>query len=310
MRRPTSLHNAGRDDPLTVLLNPAAGASTRVAEHRLLQALSAAGLRGSVRVVRPEALAEAVRGEAHAGAVVAVAGGDGTLSTAAQVLAGSEAVLAPFPLGTRNHFARRLEIGSPSDAARAIARGRTLRIPVGSVAGRIFIHHASAGIYPRMVRIRERIRAWSGRRAGNVLAGAYVLVRLDARPVALHVGGERRERVVPGLWVGLGRRAFRLPVDGHLSADASLEVLIPEIRSRVRFVVSGLRALLLMKRGEPLQRAGLEVVSTERFTLESDGAVDISWDGEVERREPPLEFRVHPEALRVVSLLESDGVAV
>lgn len=257
-----------------------------------------------MRVVDPDDLARAVRDAARPDEVVAVAGGDGTLSTAAEVIAETEAVLAPFPLGTHNHFARRLKIDSLPAAARAVARGRPLRVAMGSVAGRAFVHHASAGFYPRMVQVRERIRHWSGRSIGNVLAGAYVLMRLDARPIGLRVQGVMRERTVPGLWVGLGSRAFRLPVDGQASVDGTLEVLVPEIQSRVSFVLHGMRALWLMKRGMPVERAGVEVIRTESFTLESDQAVDISRDGEVERREPPLEFRVHPEALRVLSLAE------
>jgi diacylglycerol kinase family enzyme len=285
-----------------VILNPTAGSSPKVSEHRLQEALAQVGRRADVRVVHPVALAMAVRDAARTEEVVAVAGGDGTLSTAAEVVAEAEAVLAPFPLGTHNHFARRLKIDSLPAAARAVARGKATRVAMGSVAGRAFVHHASTGFYPRMVQVRERIRRWSGRSVGNVLAGAYVLARLDARPIGLRVQGVTRERTVPGLWVGLGSRAFRLPVDGHAPVDGTLEVLVPEVRSRVSFVLHGLRALWLMKRGMPLERAGIEVISTERFTLECDQAVDISRDGEVERIQPPLEFRVHPEALRVLSL--------
>jgi diacylglycerol kinase family enzyme len=248
-------------------------------------------------------LAKAVRSAAEDHEVVAVAGGDGTLSTAAEVLAETDAVLAPFPVGTRNHFARRLDIDSLAAAARAVSEGRTLKVALGSLDGRTFIHHASAGIYPRMVRIRERIRRWSGRRAGNVLAGATVLMRLQARPMALRVDGATYERTVPGLWVGLGSTAFRLPVDGQPALDGSFEVLIPEIQSRAAFVWRGARALWAMRRGQPLQRVGIEVISTDRFTLESEEALDISRDGEVERKNPPLEFRFYPQALRVLSLV-------
>jgi undecaprenyl-diphosphatase len=262
-------------------------------------------MRATFRVVHPDALARAVREAARPEEIVAVAGGDGTLSTAAEAVAETDAILAPFPLGTHNHFARRLKIDSLTAAAMAVARGGAVRVAIGSVAGRAFVHHASAGFYPRMVRVRERIRHWSGKSMGNVLAAAYVLMHLDARSIGLRVQGVTRKRTVPGLWVGLGSRAFRLPVDGHAPVDGTLEVLVPEIQSRVGFVLRGLRTVWLMKRGMPVEGAGVEVISTESFTLESDQAVDISRDGEVERRDPPLEFRVHPEALRVLSLAES-----
>jgi diacylglycerol kinase family enzyme len=294
----------GRGAPLTVILNPAAGSSAAAAEDRILKALSEEGFHGRVRVVRPDTLADEVRKAARAGDLVAVAGGDGTLSTAAEIIAESGAILAPFPLGTLNHFARRLGIRSPEAAARAVTIGLTLRAPIGSVGGRTFIHHASAGMYPRMVRQRDRIRRWSGKRVGTVVAGAYAVLRLDARPISIRVDGATQNRTTPGLWVGLGRGSFRLPVDSHPPMGRSLEVIVPDTRSRARFVMRSVRALWRMRRGQPLQMAGVEVIHTTRFTLEADEPVDVSRDGEVERCQSPIEFRLHPEALRVLALAE------
>jgi diacylglycerol kinase family enzyme len=233
--------------------------------------------------------------------MVGVAGGDGTLSTAAEVLVGTEVALAPFPLGTLNHFARRLGISSLDDAPRAAACGRTRSIPLGCVAGRTFVNHASAGVYPRMVRQREHIRRWSGKKIGTVLASMHQLLHLEARPIGLSVEGVKRERTVPGIWVALGG-AFQLPVDGKIPAGTTLEVVVPETQSRSSFLVKGLRALWLMRRGRPVQQAGVEVIRARCFTLEADEPLDISRDGEVERRDPPIEFSVHAQALRVVAL--------
>jgi undecaprenyl-diphosphatase len=288
--------------PITVILNPAAGSSAAAAEDRISKALQGEGRHARVRVVRPDTLAAEVRAVARSGDLVGVAGGDGTLSTAAEIIAETGAVLAPFPLGTLNHFSRRLGISSTEAAARAVAIGLTLRAPIGSVAGRTFIHHASAGIYPRLVRERDRISRWSGKRAGTLLAGGYVLLRLDSRHIAVRVDGIKRKRTTPGLWVGLGRGSFRLPVDSHPPLGRSLEVVVPETRSRAKFVWRGVRALWRLRRGRPLHMNGVEVIHTEHFTLEADAPVDVSRDGEVESHQPPLEFRMHPEALRVLAL--------
>jgi diacylglycerol kinase family enzyme len=106
--------------------------------------------------------------------------------------------------------------------------------------------------------------------------------------------------MAPGIWVALGG-AFQLPVDGKLPDGSTLEVVVPEIQSRLIFLVKGLHALWLMRRGRPLQHAGVEVLSARRFTLEAEQPLDLSRDGEVERCDPPIEFCVHPAALRVIA---------
>jgi len=291
---------------LTVVVNPTAGPQGRSAEERIRGALAAEGLRANILIVSAREVGAAVREAARQSPVVAVAGGDGTLSAAAATLAGRAAALAPFPLGTRNHFSRRLGIASVEDAARAVALGGLVRVPLGSVNGRTFINHASAGVYPRMVRQRERVSPWTGKTLGNLIAGSQVLARLNNMRLTLGVEGAQMDRRVPGLWVGLGRGAFRLPVDGHVPSGGELEVVLPHTQSRVRFVVLGFRALWWLWRGRRRDPAGLEVFHTPSFLLESAHPIDLSRDGEAERVMGPLHFRLHPDALSVLSLARQE----
>ena len=71
---------------------------------------------------------------AGAETVVAV-GGDGTWSQVADAVVGSGARLALLPSGTGNDFGRNLGLsfGSPEDAVRALAGGKTRRVDVGRV---------------------------------------------------------------------------------------------------------------------------------------------------------------------------------
>jgi diacylglycerol kinase family enzyme len=55
--------------------------------------------------------------------VVGVAGGEGTVRTVAQPLAGGEMALAVLPMGSLNHFARRIGVPDLDAAAEAIANG-------------------------------------------------------------------------------------------------------------------------------------------------------------------------------------------
>ncbi|QRM33638.1 diacylglycerol kinase family protein [Microvirga sp. VF16] len=86
-----------------------------------------------------------------------VVGGDGSIRTVAHVLAGTDIPLGILPLGTLNHFARDLGIPTTIDEAVAlIAAGQTHLFDVGEVNGEAFINNSSIGLYPYLVRERER----------------------------------------------------------------------------------------------------------------------------------------------------------
>src|SRR5690242_5151451 len=80
---------------------------------------------------------------------LAVAGGDGTIGTAAELAGRVGVPLAVIPTGTANDFARAHGLpGDPLDAARLAATSdRTRRLELGHLAdGRPFVNVASAGL--------------------------------------------------------------------------------------------------------------------------------------------------------------------
>lgn len=79
--------------------------------------------------------------------LVVVGGGDGTVASAAGLVAGTDVVLGVLPLGTANDLARTLEI--PRDLSRAfaaLAEGKVVDIDLGRANGRPFLNVASAGL--------------------------------------------------------------------------------------------------------------------------------------------------------------------
>lgn len=79
--------------------------------------------------------------------LIAVGGGDGSMTTAVDLLANERAILGVLPLGTGNSFARTL--GIPSDLARAcdvIAARRVARVDLGVVNGVHFANFATIGL--------------------------------------------------------------------------------------------------------------------------------------------------------------------
>ncbi len=87
---------------------------------------------------------------------IVAAGGDGTVSSVASALVGTQAALGILPLGTLNHFAK--DVGIPLDldaAVETIINGRERLVDVGELNGRIFINNSSIGLYPAIVQERS-----------------------------------------------------------------------------------------------------------------------------------------------------------
>ena len=84
--------------------------------------------------------------------LVIVAGGDGALSMAANILAGTQTAMAALPMGTGNTFARSIEMPLDlADAAAAIASGKIISVDVGRVNGRVFLNSVTLGISGEIV---------------------------------------------------------------------------------------------------------------------------------------------------------------
>ena len=143
-----------------------------------------------------------------------VGGGDGTLSAAAEALAGGDVPLGVLPLGTRNHFAR--DLGLPDWTSkrrlRVIAAGHVRRVDVGEVNGRVFINNCSLGVYPDLVRDRESAGVATDRRrfSAMVRAGWGSLRRFRVRTVTLRVDGRVWRATTPLVFVGNNRYETRL----------------------------------------------------------------------------------------------------
>jgi diacylglycerol kinase family enzyme len=266
------------------------------------EAFAAAGLETELHAVAAGGLESTLRVLASTSGILAVGGGDGTHSTAAGTLAGTDTALVPVPLGTHNHFGRRLGIDSPVAAARAAAEGRRVRLPVGSVNGRPFVNNVSIGTYPRFVRTRERLRPQLGYEVASILAGLHALWRLRQLLIDVEACGARRQHAVAGIWFGLGHGSFRLPGEAAPIAARTLEVVIAPGHRRLRLVAHAIRTLGTLRRGDPPQRAGLETFHAPVVKLRSAGLLDLARDGEAERVTPPVTLLVMEGALQVCSL--------
>ncbi|HEX3420481.1 MAG TPA: acylglycerol kinase family protein [Candidatus Udaeobacter sp.] len=98
---------------MIVILNHRAGtaAKSRDLQSRIAQLFRAAGANPEIIAVSGKDITAAVKqAMSRPGNTLVAGGGDGTVSTIAANVAGTEKTLGVLPLGTLNHFARDLHL--------------------------------------------------------------------------------------------------------------------------------------------------------------------------------------------------------
>jgi diacylglycerol kinase family enzyme len=244
--------------------------------------------------------AAAVRAIDEGADVVVAAGGDGTVSAVAGIVAGTAAVLGVIPLGTLNHFARDLNIPlDPRDAAMVLVRGKTAKVDVGEVNGRRFINNSSLGLYPSIVRYRESRERTGWSRLLAFGSGCLVALR-RYRFLRLHmeVDGEVYNRRSPFLFVGNNRyevEGLRLGRRSRLD-EGKLSLYLSDRTGRfglLRIAVSALLKQLRLQHDFVVLPAQAVVVTAHRKR------VQVALDGEVMKLHPPLRYSIRPGMLKV-----------
>jgi diacylglycerol kinase family enzyme len=259
-----------------------------------------------VERVAPSELAGRIRHAVESGARrVLVAGGDGSVATAADALRGKGCELAILPGGTLNHLAQDLGLPSDLDEAVRVAAGTTTRIiDVGEVNGRVFLNTSSVGVYVTYVRTRERLERRLGYWLASAAAGFRILFRLHTFRVTLEVNGEEREYITPLVFVGVGERELRLPSLGARVAGgrAGLHVMVVQSRTAGRILAltfaAAARGVRAASRTPAMQSFVVDHVRIE--PKKKVLAWNIAVDGEIVRVAPPLEYRLVHGALKVV----------
>ena len=179
-------------DGLVVVINPGAGSADQADE---VVALLAERLPKADVVRAGDDLAEALRRASAYAQVLGVMGGDGSINCAAGVALEAGLPLAVVPGGTLNHFAGELGIGSVSDVVDAVQAGSAVWVAVGSAEadgeGLYFLNTFALGIYPELVREREKHEQRLGKWPAMALATLRIM--RHATSVTVQVEGEDRE---------------------------------------------------------------------------------------------------------------------
>lgn len=286
-----------------VIINLASGSGREEVRQWLADFFDANGLAADISLVnKDQGVAEfvdaAVRGDWE---TIVAGGGDGTVNAIASRIAGTNKVLGILPLGTLNHFAR--DLGIPADleaAARTLVAGRIVKVDAGEVNGHIFVNNSSLGLYPTIVREREKKRRLGSRKwPAFIWAAVTALRRYPFLDVRLKTDGENLNRRTPFVFVGNNEYAmegFDVGRRHHLDRG-HLSVYIGHRDGRWGLVRLALRALLGQLKNE---RDFLAMQTTELTIKTRRKRLRVAFDGEVDLIEGPFHYRSRPGALRVI----------
>lgn len=293
-----------------LLVNPFAGGVRRAAVQQVVHRLGlddAAILEVGRDGTAEDLTARAVRDRVP---LLLVAGGDGTLHHAIQVLAGSGTALGVLPLGTSNDLARRLGLATGLDrsldeietaetsAIDLLQMGRDWVATVGGLGLPAHVAQTCNQLKARPL-IRRPVQAFG--KTIYTLAAAHRILRHGAQPAPCRIGagsGAATPCQVAALLVGIVDRfggGLELVPASQLRAGTFAALLVT---ATTRPAI--LDTLLRVRAGRPLRRHAQRLAHLTRLTFQADRLVGAFGDGEWLGLRHRMLIRIVPAALRVL----------
>ena len=303
-----------------VIVNPEAGGGRAGrAWPRLGRRLAESGCKHiALHTTRPGEATELCRIALRDGAkMIIAAGGDGTLNEVANGFFDRDghsraiaegACLAMLPLGTGSDFARSIKIGRGQAAIEAIGAGTTAMVDVGRVefnggdnrhTCRYFVNVADLGLGGETALWVSRAPRFLGALLTYLLGAIQSIAAYKPYEVTLELDEVGPVRGKMGLVVIANSGYFGggMPVcPGAALDDGRLDVLWLASTSRGRLLFDLLPKLY---RAAHLDHPAVSAAQARRVRVESDRRMALEIDGEPVGA-APAEFRVMPQALRVV----------
>jgi diacylglycerol kinase (ATP) len=228
---------------------------------------------------------------------VALAGGDGTIHTAVQVLARSGVVLGVLPQGTANNFATalRLPMDLPS-AFRVLAEGEERDVDLGEAQGEFFTEAAGVGLFAEALTL-----SGSGGRTKSLLRTVIAVARLWLAPrsyrLSIELDGERRtEEALMVTVANSFRLGYAIPIAPTARVtDGLLDVVIlgPLTRAEMISYYKAIRAQ------SHTHLPKVELYKAREVRISARRALGVHVDDRVRRR-TPITLQVAPAALKVM----------
>ncbi len=257
-----------------------------------------------VREVQPDKLKDEISAEVKKRPQrILIAGGDGTIRTAVEAVAGSGVELAVLPSGTLNHFAKDHELPPDLDEAAKVAAASAVGfVDVGRVGKNLFHGTSSIGAYVQFMKTRDRLESKFGYKIGTFLAGIWTFFTMRMIAVEIEIDGKKQIYRTPLLFVAVGERELKIPTLGGRvkNGKRGLHVMVVRGRRRARLFFLALDAF---SRGVKTasREPELDAFIVERCKISMKRShTRISFDGESERADTPLEYQLERDILLLV----------
>lgn len=283
---------------IAVVFNVAAGSARDIEGDEVARRIEAATGRATAIVADArEAIAAGAR-------VVVAAGGDGTVSTCATELIGTNVELGVLPLGTSNSFAAALEIPDDVDGAIAnLARADRRVIDVATVNGRTMILHCMIGFHAETIADTST----TAKQRWGVLAYAASAVKKLGALEDFAVELTTREHVVRcrAIAVAAANIAPLKTVLAHgpshlLGDDGRVDITIVAADTIAEAIAAGVHLYRTGRAHEPANRDNIGSFSTSHVRVVTDPPQLVLVDGE-EHGLTPITIETIPRALIVIA---------
>lgn len=229
------------------------------------------------------------------------AGGDGTVQTVIQPLVRTDSVFAVLPLGTFNHFATDIDMPEDWGECLEVAFGERVRqVDVGEVNRKFFMNSVSLGIYPKVMKERERLRPNHGKWMAYALALNAAVRRMPHLSMTLESPPHLEVLSTHMFFVSVS--SYDLSEAGILAPRETLEAgrlgvyWLPHV-GKWKFI----RSLSLYLRGRAGDIDGFRRMNVPslRINVPSKRRLRVGIDGELYKLRAPLDIRVVTSGLQV-----------
>lgn len=240
---------------------------------------------------------------------IIIGGGDGTVSTAARLLGGSDIALGVLPMGTFNLAAR--DLGVPLDLSAAIqflANAEAHQIDVLDVSGHACLCTTILGFYPEFASIFER------RDHGGVWWKKTIKLITGVPKIFSHARHLNISWIGPNL-IGHAKTKFSAFVPGSYRATAGIVPARTDFNCGTltgyvgmqKTASSALRGIIDYVLGRHELNPELKVVKASELELRAHRRkhCTIMLDGEIMRLSFPVKLRILPGHLKVLTSSEN-----
>ena len=296
---------SGQSKPV-LIMNPKSGGG-KVERFNLVAEAKRRGI--DTMLLQPgDDLRELAIAAASKASVLGMAGGDGSQALVAEIAMTHGLPYVCVPAGTRNHLALDLGLDRNDVAGALDAFVSPIEQPmdIGFVNDRIFVNNVSLGIYAEIV----QSEAYRNAKLQTMQEMLPNLVGPDAQPFDLRYRGPADEEHKSAQLVLVSNNPYRLDRLAGIGSRPRLDtgklgIVAIEIENANQMA----QLISLEALGQISRFPGWREWTATEFEVVSGRQVAAGIDGEAVTLDPPLKFRIVPNALRVLLPPSAPGLS-